>query len=249
MTESDVWAADTAHTFTLTSTKVEIAITLCEKDAFTTENPWEASGSDELADISGANGGGKDGAAAAGEDIVPGPHPGASYMGIYDLSTNALTGDSVTASGSGYLTTGVGDDDVTNDASLTFSTAESYEPPIANAGPDKSAAAGSEVQFAGSSSTTGSTGEIASYDWDFESDGGWDDDGIDVTHKFSTPGTYEVTLRVVDNLGGWSVDTCMVTVTGGKGTAGGDEGGSTPGFGAIAPLAAAAALVMLRKRR
>jgi PKD repeat protein len=38
----------------------------------------------------------------------------------------------------------------------------------------------------------------ASYEWDFDADGTYDDTGISATHNYATPGTYSVSLRVTE---------------------------------------------------
>ena len=73
------------------------------------------------------------------------------------------------------------------------------------------ATAGEAVQFnaAGSSDPDG---PIASYAWDLDNDGQFDDaSGIAASRAFATAGTYTVRLRVTDNRG--SVDTATTSVT------------------------------------
>ena len=53
---------------------------------------------------------------------------------------------------------------------------------------------------------------IASYAWDFNSDGKLDQFGRQVTHQFDRAGTYNVTLQVMDNQGATQTLTKAVTV-------------------------------------
>ncbi|MBL7120274.1 MAG: hypothetical protein ISS53_06280, partial [Dehalococcoidia bacterium] len=58
--------------------------------------------------------------------------------------------------------------------------------------------AGQDVNFDGSHSTNG-TYEIALYEWDWESDGVYDAEGVTASHSFAAYGNNPVTLRVTDN--------------------------------------------------
>ena len=58
---------------------------------------------------------------------------------------------------------------------------------------------------------SGSTGDIASYEWSF--DDGTTGIGIIIYHMYSTSGTYVVTLTVTNSTGGTASDTTTVTVT------------------------------------
>jgi len=64
------------------------------------------------------------------------------------------------------------------------------------------------ISFDASSSLPGWSGAgempIASYAWDFESDGVIDSYGVTITHAFPSPGTYGVTLNVTDSQGLWN---------------------------------------------
>jgi PKD repeat protein len=76
------------------------------------------------------------------------------------------------------------------------------------------------VNFDGSQSREG-TYKIVKYEWDWESDGIYDAEGMTVTHSYTEYGTYTVTLKVTDNrdivTGGKKAalsdtDTCIVHV-------------------------------------
>jgi PKD repeat protein len=83
-------------------------------------------------------------------------------------------------------------------------------PPVANAGPDVTAATLSVVTFNGSGSSD-PDGTIASYAWNFGD--GATASGVSVTHAFSSSGTYAVTLTVTDNKGSTATDTAVATIT------------------------------------
>jgi PKD repeat protein len=69
---------------------------------------------------------------------------------------------------------------------------------------------GTSINFDASGSSD-SDGSIILYEWDFDTDGTYDASGVTITHAYSTPGTYTVTLRVTDNDG--LTDTCTDTKT------------------------------------
>jgi len=99
--------------------------------------------------------------------------------------------------------------DNNNGAYYTFTTLEN-QPPIANAGPDKSAYVGDTVNFDCSSSCD-PDGTIVSYNWDFGD--GTTGSGVTVSHIYSTIGDYIVTLIVADNDGATSTDTALVNIS------------------------------------
>ncbi|MCC7571870.1 MAG: PKD domain-containing protein [Candidatus Methanofastidiosum sp.] len=86
----------------------------------------------------------------------------------------------------------------------------SNNPPQANAGTNKTAKVGQSVSFNGSSSTD-SDGTIISYAWDFGD--GRSSAGSIVSHVYSSPGTYTVSLTVTDNSGATSTDTAIAIIT------------------------------------
>ena len=83
-------------------------------------------------------------------------------------------------------------------------------PPVANAGPDRSATQGTAVAFNGSGSSD-PDGTIVSYAWSF-GDGGTAS-GVSPSHAYATPGTYTAQLTVTDNRNATSTDTAVVSVT------------------------------------
>jgi len=76
----------------------------------------------------------------------------------------------------------------------------------ANAGPDKTGNVGEVLTFDGSLSQ----GNIISYYWDFGD--GNSANGVVVNHSYTQPGTYTVTLIVIDNEGNTASDTLTVTI-------------------------------------
>ncbi|WP_333788043.1 disaggregatase related repeat-containing protein, partial [Methanomethylovorans sp.] len=86
--------------------------------------------------------------------------------------------------------------------------------PVANAGADKTATAGSSVNFDGSASTDDKG--VASYSWDFDASNGITSEatGATTTKTFTAAGTYVVTLTVTDTAGQTSTDTMTVVVNG-----------------------------------
>ncbi|WP_394697743.1 disaggregatase related repeat-containing protein [uncultured Methanomethylovorans sp.] len=101
----------------------------------------------------------------------------------------------------------------TAQASKSSSTSSpvSNKAPVAKAGSDKTVSTGSTVSFDGSSSSDDKG--IAYYSWDFDSSNGISETtGITSTYKYSTAGTYTVTLTVTDIYGQKSTDTLIVVV-------------------------------------
>jgi len=82
-------------------------------------------------------------------------------------------------------------------------------PPVADAGADKTATTGVAVTFDGSGSTDDNS--IVSYSWDF-GDGTAESSGVSPAHTYVTAGTYTVTLIVTDTIGQTGSDTLEVVV-------------------------------------
>ncbi len=96
--------------------------------------------------------------------------------------------------------------------SSSSSSTPTDNPPVANAGSDKSSTAGSEVRFDGSASEDDKG--ISSYSWDFDASNGVTAEATGVTAKktYSKAGTYTVTLTVTDTNRQQSLDTLKVVV-------------------------------------
>jgi len=95
-------------------------------------------------------------------------------------------------------------------------------PPVADAGLDLAVDEGDSVLLDGSASYA-LHGSIVAFDWDFENDGIFDysetidsapDGAFDgmTTHIYGDDGVYTVTLKVTDDIGASTTDTCDVTV-------------------------------------
>ncbi len=96
---------------------------------------------------------------------------------------------------------------------VTAGTSSVDNPPVANAGADKTATLGSAVTFDASLSTDDKG--IASYAWDFDASNGITADATTKTasRTYTTAGTYTVTLTVTDTIGQKSTDTLQVVVS------------------------------------
>ena len=82
--------------------------------------------------------------------------------------------------------------------------------PIANAGPDRTAAVNEQLQFDGSLSSD-PDGRIVEYDWSFGDGTGSRD--ISPAHSYSQEGQYRVLLTVTDNNRAFSFDEAIITVS------------------------------------
>ena len=87
---------------------------------------------------------------------------------------------------------------------------ELNQPPVANAGADRSGKVSENISFDGSSSYD-PDGAIINYSWDFGD--GSSDEGTSVQHIYSEPGDYVVTLQVTDDRGAYSTSSINVQTT------------------------------------
>ena len=86
----------------------------------------------------------------------------------------------------------------------------SFQPPIADfAYMPAAPSAGDPVLFNGTFSSD-FDGYVASYAWDFDADGTVDSTDSVAEHTFASPGTYEVSLTVIDN--GGNRDTIAILI-------------------------------------
>lgn len=60
---------------------------------------------------------------------------------------------------------------------------------------------GVNILFSDNGSNDPDGGNIVSFEWDFENDGTYDDTGANVNHSYSSPGVYDVQMRVTDDEG------------------------------------------------
>ncbi len=88
-------------------------------------------------------------------------------------------------------------------------TVNANQQPAANAGADKNAYTGQNVDFDGSASAD-PDGSIVSYSWDFGDS--FSATGVTATHAYSSPGTYTATLTVTDNGGLMAGDFAIATI-------------------------------------
>ncbi len=96
-------------------------------------------------------------------------------------------------------------------ATFRLTVYDNNQAPVAMAGPDMTVAEDSPVAFDGSASYD-PDGTIVSYVWNFGD--GYSETGSHATHTFTQPGTYLVTLTVMDNLGRTDQDTLTVIADG-----------------------------------
>ncbi|MDS0260006.1 PKD domain-containing protein [Haloarcula sp. S1CR25-12] len=126
-----------------------------------------------------------------------------------DLRLDLVDDDGITAADSGVSLGGVGtsgeSDGSVNGDSYTIDN----EAPIADAGTDRTVADSRPVAF----DASGSSGDIAAYEWDVDGDGTTEATGIAPSYTFRAPGTYDVALTVTDPAGNTDTDTLTVTVT------------------------------------
>ena len=76
------------------------------------------------------------------------------------------------------------------------------KPPIALAKAEPNPqSAGDPVNFSDDGSYDPDGGSIVKYEWDWENDGTFDEEGVNVNHTWADPGTYYVQFRVTDDEG------------------------------------------------
>jgi YD repeat-containing protein len=86
----------------------------------------------------------------------------------------------------------------------------SNQPPVANTGGPYSGVVAQNIPFSASGSYD-PDGSIASYSWNFGD--GATASGFSLTHTYSSPGTYSLTLTVTDNLGAQTSATTTASIT------------------------------------
>ncbi|HEY5998126.1 MAG TPA: PKD domain-containing protein [bacterium] len=94
-------------------------------------------------------------------------------------------------------------------AVVTVSVAPPNQPPVANAGTDKTGTAGTAISFTGAGSDA--DGTIVDWSWNW-GDGTADTPSQNASHTYETAGVYTATLTVTDNLGASGSDAALVTV-------------------------------------
>ncbi|MFO0903898.1 MAG: PKD domain-containing protein [Pirellulales bacterium] len=131
--------------------------------------------------------------------------------GAYDDATGV--GPSFTTTVSGVRTLGL---QVTDNrgasATTTVVVNVANVAPTANAGADQSGFTGQPIALSAAGSSDPGN-DIASYAWDFDADGQYDDaTGVSTSFLASSPGVYVVGLRVTDADGASSTDQLLVSV-------------------------------------
>ncbi len=85
-------------------------------------------------------------------------------------------------------------------------------PPVADFACNPASPSASQMASFDASTSYDPDGTIASYEWDWETNGTYDSTGVTVSHTFHTCGDHPVTLRVTDNLGVTGTFTLTVCV-------------------------------------
>lgn len=119
-------------------------------------------------------------------------------FGDGDTATGAIVTHAYKSPGSYLVMLTVSDESLTSSDTVTIiitSLVPPNSPPVANAGFDLTVNAGKQIVFDGSDSTD-SDGDTLSYSWDFGD--GSTGNGVKVSHLYTTPGAYTVTLMVSD---------------------------------------------------
>lgn len=128
--------------------------------------------------------------------------------GSYSSGENPV--HAYSAGGTYEVTLVVNDGEFDSEPSVTTANIEEVnDAPVADAGGDKSVFMDEIITFDGSGSVD-PDGTIITYEWDFGD--GNDGQGETVTHFYTVPGTYTVTLVVTDNGGLPGVDIIFVVV-------------------------------------
>jgi PKD repeat protein len=135
--------------------------------------------------------------------------------GSFDF-TSSQNGDAFhtySATGAYSAVLRVTDDRGGKGSDTTFVNVGANKPPVANAGQDKTVAAGENVHFNGAGSKD-DEGPIAKYSWDFDSSDGLQEDSTEIgpSRTYNRGGAYLVTLTVWDAYGQTATDTVFVTV-------------------------------------
>ncbi|MCW2961963.1 MAG: sugar dehydrogenase [Thermoleophilia bacterium] len=114
-----------------------------------------------------------------------------------------------------------------------------------------SAVTGQSVTLDASLSTDSDSGDTLTYEWDFDGDGVWDTNSAETTSTtYTTPGTYDIHLRVADPRNGQATATHAITITAAATTGGGhtDNGDAEAARLAAEKAAALAALAAEKEK-
>ncbi len=141
-------------------------------------------------------------------------------------ASGANVSHTYTTQGSYNVTLQVQDNDgLMDSASTTAVIGQGNLAPTSNASGPYSAKVNQAVQFDGSGSQD-ADGSIVAYDWNFGD--GATGSGVNPSHSYAQPGTYNVSLTVYDDSGAMDADVTTVTVT--KESSG---GGNSSGGGSV----------------
>ena len=66
------------------------------------------------------------------------------------------------------------------------------------------------------SNSSSDPGNIVHYQWDWNGDGTYDDEGLIASHTYATNGTYNITLRIINEYGDWLTATAAITLMEGQ---------------------------------
>jgi len=80
--------------------------------------------------------------------------------------------------------------------------------------------------YVDASNSSSNPGSIVYYQWDWDGNGWYEDEGITATHTYSQNGTYNVTLKIVNEYGDWLTATTSITVVAGQNGTGETENSS-----------------------
>jgi len=90
----------------------------------------------------------------------------------------------------------------TLDQPLVITVTLGEVPPVAMAIAEPlEASLGEQIHFLDDGSYDPDGGDIVKYEWDWDNDGSYDEEGIETDHTWTTPGTYPVQFRVTDDEG------------------------------------------------
>lgn len=163
---------------------------------------------------------------AFGVTITDGDQPeGTAHQYEWDFGdegTSALAAPTHAYAEAGeYTATVTVTDDRGATATATVDITVGNEPPVVGGitATPTTAGTGEEIEFRATNPSDPDDDTIAHYEWDFKDGTRIDDGGQVVTHVYTTPGTYNVTVVAVDSRGGRSkTKRVAVTVTGAAGT-------------------------------
>jgi PKD repeat protein len=104
-------------------------------------------------------------------------------------------------------------------STLPWTEEASWNAPIASFTADPPYETGRDIALHSTSTHPSGSSHIASYEWDLDGDGAYDDaTGPNTTVRYATPGEREVGLRVTDDQGAWSAARMPLNFSQGTGS-------------------------------